>query len=324
MQINEAVEIVKNELMLVEKGFNETIPTDKPIIGEVGHHIWQSGGKRLRPFSLLLAAKLCGYTGTSHIPLALVIEFIHTATLLHDDVVDNATLRRGVESANKLWGEGTSVLVGDYIIAKAFAIAIAEKDHEVLKVLSDTTTLMAEGEVMQLINHSDTDTTENDYIKVITNKTAVLFSSATEIPAILAKAKPEKVKALREFGVELGIAFQIMDDCLDYTSKNEELGKTIGSDLREGKVTLPLIKAIKSSSNEEREMLTLAVGKKDITEESLKNIINIIEKHGGITYSLEKARHHVERAKECLEAFEPTVERAALSAVADYVVERTN
>ncbi len=323
MQINEAFELIKDDIKKVEAGLKEVLSSDALLISRVGHYILDSGGKRFRPLALLLSSKLCGYTGKSRIPLAVVVEFIHTATLLHDDVVDNAGLRRGNASANSVWGNETSVLVGDYLLAKAFAKAVEQQSMEVLEVLADTTTRMAEGEVLQLTAHSDTDITEEDYLRVITNKTAVLFSTSCRIPAILAGLDDEKKDALSTYGMELGIAYQLADDCLDYTSDDEELGKSIGNDLREGKVTLPLIRALSLAKKEEKQLLKAAIGDEGVATTRLSEVRAIIEKYKGIEYALESARTRIERAKECLDLFEPDMERAALSAVADYVIERT-
>lgn len=324
MRIQEAYDIIKQDLKDVEQEFRKNLDSEVVLIRKVGEYILNNGGKRLRPSLLLLCAKLCGYQGNRHIPLAAVVEFIHTATLLHDDVVDNASLRRGKAAANTLWGSGASILVGDFLFSKSFCLTVADGDLNVLKVLSRTTTMMAEGEILQLLKGSNIDTTERNYMAVVTSKTASLIAAACQIGAILGKAFLEKEKMLAKYGMELGIAFQLVDDCLDYTSNNEELGKIVGNDLREGKVTLPLICAIKNATTLERNVILAAIEAENLDDSQLSSAIELINKYKGIGYALNKARLHVENAKACLNIFEPNIERAALIALADYVVERTH
>ena len=323
MRIQEAYDTIKQDLKDVELEFRKNLDSDVHLIKKVGEYVLNNGGKRLRPSLLLLSARLCGYQGSRHIPLATVIEFIHTATLLHDDVVDNAGIRRGKAAANTLWGSGTSILIGDFLFSKSFYLTVADGDLNILKVLSSTTTRMAEGEVLQLLKDSDVETTERDYLSVVTNKTASLISVACQIGAILGKASAEKEKALAGYGMDVGIAFQLVDDCLDYTSSNEELGKAIGNDLKEGKITLPLIHVIKNAAASEREEILTAIKADDLKNSQLSSVISLINKYKGTDYTLSRARQYVENAKACLNIFEPNVERAALIALADYVVERT-
>lgn len=326
MHIQEVIGLVRDDMRRVEEGFVRNLSSDVRLIGKVGEYILKSGGKRFRPLLMLLCSRLSGYKGDAHIHLAGVVEFIHTATLLHDDVVDNANLRRGNASANTLWGDGASILVGDYLLSKAFSLAVQYGDAKVLKILSDTTTRMAEGEVMQLIRHGDVETVERQYLDVITNKTAVLFSASTRIAAVLGGVAPDKESALSDYGLLLGTAYQLMDDCLDYTSTDEDLGKTIGSDLREGKVTLPLIQAYRKATPAEKDFLKDAVeGRMEagFTEERLREVIAIIEGYGGITYTVEKASSAIEEAKGKLDLFEPDIERMALMAIADFAINRT-
>jgi len=324
MRIQDAFNLTKEDIIKTENLFKDNLVSDVYLIEKVGEYILNSGGKRLRPLMLLLSSRLCGYRGSEHIKMAAVVEFIHTATLLHDDVVDNANLRRGNPSANTVWGNGSSVLVGDYLLSKAFSIAVRNGDLRVMKVLADTTTRMAEGEVAQLIKHSDTDITEDEYLNVITNKTAVLFSASCRIPAILSDAPPEKEKAMSDYGMEVGIAYQLTDDCLDYTSKDEDLGKPIGNDLKEGKVTLPFIKAYREASGKEKEIMREAIEADDIDGETLSSVFGIIKKYRGIEYTTALAGERIEKAKKHLEVFGFDVERAALTAIADHVAERKN
>jgi len=323
MHIHEAYDIIKEDLKSVEQEFRVNLDSGVYLIRKVGEYILNNGGKRFRPSLLLLSARLCGYHGKRNIPLAAVVEFIHTATLLHDDVVDNASMRRGKTSANTVWGSGASILIGDFLFSKSFCLTVADGDLRILKVLSGTTTQMAEGEVLQLLKDGDVETTEKDYLAVVTNKTASLISAACQIGAILGNVSREKETALAEYGMNLGIAFQLVDDCLDYTSSNKELGKVIGNDLKEGKVTLPLIHTIKNAAPAEREEILTAIEADDIKEYQLSSVLALINRYKGIDYSLNRTRHYVESAKACLNSFEPNLERAALMALADYVVERT-
>lgn len=323
MRIQEAYDTIKQDLKDVELEFRKNLDSEVHLIKKVGEYVLNNGGKRLRPSLLLLSARLCGYQGSRHIPLASVIEFIHTATLLHDDVVDNAGIRRGKAAANTLWGSGASILIGDFLFSKSFYLTVADGDLNILKILSSTTTRMAEGEVLQLLKNSDVETTERDYLSVVTNKTASLISVACQIGAILGKVSAEKEKALAGYGMDVGIAFQLVDDCLDYTSNNKELGKAIGNDLREGKITLPLIHVIKDAAASEKEEILAAINADDLKNSQLQLVISLINKYKGIDYALSRAREYLENAKTRLNIFEPNVERAALVALADYVVERT-
>lgn len=340
MHIQEAFALIQDDIDKVEVGIKEAVATEVTLISNVGEYLLESGGKRFRPLALLLSAKICGFDGDERIALAMVVEFIHTATLLHDDVVDNADLRRGKASANTVWGNGSSVLVGDYLLAKAMTIAVGQGNLDIIRVLSEATSRMAEGEVRQLINYSDIETTEETYLSVITDKTAVLFAAACKIPTLLAGVNGDRRVALERFGLDLGIAFQLIDDCLDYTSKNEELGKTIGNDLREGKVTLPLIKAFSLATADEKEILRAAIEDSDKKESVIKagglkentannntdleKVFAIINKYEGIDYTMNEARKRIESAKTALEIFAPNTERAALTAMADFAINRTN
>ena len=323
MQIQEAFDLIKAELEQVDLEFKKNLDSQVYLVRKVGEYILSSGGKRFRPSLLLLSARLCGYDGREHIPLAAVVEFIHTATLLHDDVVDNAKLRRGSTSANALWGNEASILVGDYLFSKSFYTMVKSGSMDVLRVLSWTTTLMAEGEILQLLKNSDVETTEEEYLAVVKNKTAVLISGACQVGGILAGVSKEREEALAEYGMNLGIAFQLMDDCLDYISNDEDLGKAVGNDLKEGKVTLPLIHALEDSSPAEQEMVREVIEGDEISNDQLVSVTDLIKRHDGIAYTIDSARRYVSDAGKQLEIFEPNIERDALAAVADYVVERS-
>lgn len=322
MQIQEVFDLIHDDIQQMEYGFKQSLSSNVQLIGKVGEYILNSGGKRFRPMVFLLVSRLCKYRGDKHIPLAGVIEFIHTATLLHDDVVDNATLRRGSKSANAVWGDGASVLVGDYILSKAFAVAIANADMNVLNVLSQTTSRMAEGEVLQLVKHSDVAMSEHEYLDVVTNKTGVLLSAAARIAAIISDVTYEKEVALINYGLDLGIAYQLMDDCLDYTSTDADLGKGVGNDLREGKVTMPLIHANRNATEAERKLLKETIEAEELTDERLADVLDVIHKHKGIEYTLSQATRHIEDAKQSLTSFDSSINKTALMTVADFVIQR--
>lgn len=323
MDIDNVVSLIKEDLVLVEADLKKNLSCDVSLISKVGEYVLMSGGKRLRPVLLLLSSGLCGYSGNRHIPLASVMEFIHTATLLHDDVVDNAVIRRGNTSANSLWGNEASVLIGDYMYAKSFSVMIEDGDIRILNLLSKATTRMAEGEVLQLVKANDIEATEEDYINIITMKSAVLFSASCQTGAILADVSKDEEKALSSFGINLGIAFQLIDDSLDYTSQNEGFGKAIGADLQEGKMTLPLIQMLKKADGSERkEVIGLMEKEKDIKDADLKRVIELINKYHGIEYTISRAEGYIREAKKNLEVFKDSKHRQALLTLCDFVLKR--
>ncbi len=317
-----ALELIGEDLKNVELQFRQDLQSDVPLIRKVGEYVLSSGGKRIRPALLLLSAKLCGYAGDRHIPLASVIEFIHTATLLHDDVVDNANLRRGLASANTLWGNEASVLVGDFLFSKSFSLMVAAGNLDILRVLSGATTMIAEGEVLQLLCTSDLDMTEPRYIEVVRNKTAVLLSAACQAGAILGSASPEQETALSEYGMDLGVAFQLMDDILDYVADEDEFGKSIGHDLEEGKITLPLIHTLLNCSQEEREQIADVIEKEILEQQDFQNVISLVHRYGGIEYTVSAAHAYVDRSKAALTRFPDSPGKHALLELADYVLTR--
>jgi len=314
--------LIKDDLVRVEAQFKEDLASDVFLIRKVGEYVLGSGGKRMRPMLLLLCSRLAGYRGEQHVGLASVVEFIHTATLLHDDVVDSAVLRRGQESANAVWGNEASVLVGDFLFAKSFSIMVRVGNLEILKTLSDATTQMAEGEVLQLVNTCDLDMDEERYLNVVRNKTAILIAAACRVGALLGNASSEKEEALAEFGMELGIAFQLMDDALDYVADEAEFGKAQGHDLEEGKMTLPLIHALRQCSSEERTRVAAIVEEEQLSDDNLAYVLALIDRFGGIEHTRQRAAELVGAAKEKLQMFDPSAERDALETVADYVLSR--
>lgn len=320
--MDKVVALLQADMDGVEARFKENLSSDVPLINQVGEYVLSSGGKRFRPMLLLLSAKLCEYQGNDHIELAGVVEFIHTATLLHDDVVDGAELRRGNRSANTVWGNQTSVLVGDYLLAKSFSLMVGCGNLEVLRLLSDTTTSMAEGEVQQLLNTCDLEVDESRYLDVIRSKTAILIAAACEVGAVLAESSAERVSAMREFGLEIGTAFQLMDDALDYVADQEDFGKAKGHDLAEGKMTLPLISTFARVDEQQKMEIGRIIEEEELSDSDLNYVCDLIAANGGIDYTREKAVERVEAAKGHLQIFPDCAARDALFALADYVVSR--
>lgn len=316
------LELIGDDLEKVDQEFKKNLKSEVPIISTIGEYLLLSGGKRFRAKLLLLSAKLCGYQGTHHISMASLVEFIHTATLLHDDVVDRAELRRGMDSANAIWGNEASVLVGDFLFTRCFSLMVENGNWKILQTMSKATTLLAEGELMELIKTNDLTLSEETYLSIVARKTASLISAATQIGAILGEVSEEKEKALFSFGRDVGMAFQLIDDNLDYTSKEEELGKRIGTDLQEGKITLPLIHTLSQCDPREKALIEKIVEADQITPEDFSRVVELIEKYKGIQYALNKAKTYVEKAKEALHLFSPSREKEALIAMADYVLER--
>jgi octaprenyl-diphosphate synthase len=320
--MNFVLNLLNDEILRVEEQFRKDLESRVPLIRKVGEYVLASGGKRVRPMMLLLSAKLAGYQGESHIGLASVVEFIHTATLLHDDVVDSAVLRRGQDSANAVWGNEASVLVGDFLFAKSFSIMVREGNLEILKTLSDATTQMAEGEVLQLISTCDVELDEERYIEVVRNKTAVLLSAASRCGALLGACPPEQEEALSSYGMDLGIAFQFMDDALDYVADQDAFGKECGHDLLEGKVTLPLIHTLKRCNAEERKKIAGIIEQETLPDKDLNYIVGLIHSYDGIDYTRERAKLLIDSAKAHLAIFADCPAKEAMIRLADYVVSR--
>jgi len=291
-----------------------------PLVEKIGHYIVESGGKRLRPLLVLLSANACGYNGDKHVPLAAIIEFIHTATLLHDDVVDNSELRRGKDTANAKWGNAPSVLVGDFLYSRAFQVMVEIGSMDIMQVISNATNVIAEGEVLQLLNAKNPDTTEDAYMQVILGKTAMLFEAATESGAILTNCTAEEREALRLYGRHLGIAFQLIDDVMDYLSTAEEMGKNVGDDLAEGKPTLPLIHAMREGNEEERTLIRQAIRKGGLDD--LEPIMEIVRKTGAITYTQQRAQDEADKAIAALDVLADSSFTNTLKQLADIAVKR--
>ena len=320
--IQQIYDLIKDDLKKVESEFKKNLHSNIFLIRKMGEYILGSGGKRIRPLLVLLSSKLCNYKGESHVPFASIVEFIHTATLLHDDVVDEADMRRGNISANAVWGNGASVLVGDFLYSKSFYLMIEHGDMEILRVISKTTTQMSEGEILQLLKSNDPDTTEDEYLEILKSKTAMLMSAACQIGAILGRVSKEKKEALARFGLNIGMSFQLTDDCLDYTSSNDEFGKTVGNDLKEGKITMPLIHLLRNSTPDEKENVIKMIGSHELDEEKLISVIDMINKYGSVEYTMAKAKRYIDEAKSSLDIFEPSLEKSALLGFSEYVFER--
>ena len=323
MDMTSVFRLMEVDLQKVERQFEENLRSEVSLIPAMGKYVLSSGGKRMRPLLLLLAARMCGYRGERAIPLASIVEFIHTATLLHDDVVDNANLRRGQRSANEVWGNSASVLVGDFLFTKSFSLLVADNDLRILKAMSDATTAMAEGEVLQLLKTCDLEIREDEYLEVVINKTAVLIAAACEIGGLLGGVGEERTLALKRYGLEVGIAFQLMDDCLDYVADGDAFGKAVGTDLNEGKITLPLIHAMRHCDDVERAFVQGVVEREEpLADGELQWVQELISKYDGIGFTREQARSRIAVAKEQLAAFDPCPEHEALQVVADYVITR--
>ena len=321
MQPHQLNPLIEPQFDAVTDYILNNLGSNVPLVEKIAHHIVEGGGKRLRPLLVLLSANAAGYKGEQHIPLAAVIEFIHTATLLHDDVVDNSELRRGNATANAQWGNAPSVLVGDFLYSRSFQIMVEIGRMEIMQVISHATTIIAEGEVLQLLNQRNPDTSEESYLQVILGKTAMLFEAATEVGAILADSSAEDREALRLYGRHLGIAFQIVDDLLDYLSDSDTMGKNVGDDLAEGKATLPLIHAMRVGSDEDKELIRHAIRKGGLDD--LTPVLEIVQRNGSIDYSRQKAAEEIEKAKNAIASLPESSFKETLNQIADLAIART-
>jgi octaprenyl-diphosphate synthase len=295
------------------------------LIPQLAQHLIDSGGKRLRPMLTIAAARMCGYgRGNHHVDLATAVEFMHTATLLHDDVVDESDLRRGRRTARLIWGNQASVLVGDYLLGQAFRIMVATGSLEALSVLSDAAAIIAEGEVMQLAAAHNTATTEDAYLRVINAKTAALFSAAAEVGAIVAGRSQAEREALESYGRNLGIAFQLVDDALDYSGKQAQLGKSVGDDFREGKITLPVVLSYRRGDDRQREFWKRVMETGDQREGDLDHAIQLMNQHGALDDTIDRARHYGAIARDALEIFPDSDYKAALVDAIGFSVARAH
>ena len=321
LSLAEVRRLAAADLQGLDRCIVASLGSQVPLVNEVARYIVAGGGKRLRPLLVLIAARACGYSGERHVEAAAILEFIHTATLLHDDVVDGSELRRGRDTANAVFGNEASVLVGDFLYSRAFQMMVDIGDLRIMRVMADATNMIAEGEVLQLMNCNDPDTDERRYFDVIRNKTAKLFEAGARAAALLAGTDQAVEEALAEYGLRLGTAFQLVDDALDYSGAAEEMGKNMGDDLAEGKPTLPLIQAMRAGTAEQREIIRRAIEHGGLEE--LDAIRAAIESTGALHYTARLAREQAEAAAAVLEALPDSVFRDALSSLARIAVERT-
>lgn len=321
MDIRAVRSLVKEDAYALDQVICQQLESDVVLIKQLGAYIINSGGKRLRPLILLLAARACDYSGKRHIDAAAIIEFIHTATLLHDDVVDESDLRRGHETANAIWGNQASVLVGDFLYSRSFQMMVEIRSMRVMAILADTTNRIAEGEVMQLLNCRDADTSEERYMEVIHRKTAKLFEAAACLGAVLAERTDVEEMGLAHYGKYLGTAFQLVDDVLDYSASDAELGKHIGDDLAEGKPTLPLIYAMRHGTSEEAAIIRRAIEEGDRAD--INVVIKIIESTGAIAYTSRLAKQQADLAIEAIGVLPESPYKEALISLAEFSISRT-
>jgi octaprenyl-diphosphate synthase len=314
--------LLHDELMRVNALIVARMHSPVALIPQLAGHIVAAGGKRLRPMLTLATSRLCGYRGERHIALATAVEFIHTATLLHDDVVDSSDLRRGLATANAVWGNKPSVLVGDFLFSRAFELMVEDGSLKILRLLSRASAVIAEGEVLQLVTSNDMATDEAAYLQVIGDKTAELFAAASRIGAVLGERSEAEEAALDAFGRNLGIAFQLIDDLLDYSARETELGKAIGDDFRDGKVTLPVLLAYRAGSETERAFWRRTLEEQDQHDGDLAHAVTLMARHGCLDATGDRASHYGEKARRALAAFPDCVERQALLEAVDFCLAR--
>lgn len=322
LDINSIRNPIKDDLIRVNQIIEEKLYSDVELIDQCGHYIVNSGGKRLRPILVLLSAGALSYEGGKHINLAAIIEFIHTATLLHDDVVDASLLRRGQKTANQRWGNEASVLVGDFLYSRAFQMMVEVGSMEIMEVLADATNMIAKGEVQQLLNRHNPDTSEDNYMEVINNKTARLFQAASQVGAIVSNAKKEYEVAMTEYGKNLGISYQLIDDVLDYSATSDDLGKNIGDDLAEGKPTLPLLYALWHGTDKQKSIIKIAID--DGGLENIEEIKYAIESTGALEYTAKQAKTYADKALNSLNDLPQSDYLDTLFDLTRFAVERTN
>ncbi|MDX2165196.1 MAG: polyprenyl synthetase family protein [Gammaproteobacteria bacterium] len=322
--MSEVIDAIRNPLLDDQKACDQLIrdnlKSNVELISKIGDHIIHSGGKRLRPLLVLLSAKAFGYEGNSHIKLAAVIELLHTATLLHDDVVDHSELRRNQPTANKIWGDHASVLVGDYLYSRAFQLMVDVDQMRVMEIIAKASNQMAEGEMLQLLNCHQPDVTEENYMKVIECKTGTLFAAAAQMGPVLMNADKKSIENMYYFGAYLGSAFQLIDDALDYKGNTKEMGKNMGDDLREGKPTLPFIRALSQVKDEEAEVLRSAIVAG--SAENIEELIKIIESADAISYTIDAAKRQALKAREFIHDLPGSIYKTSLMQLVDFAVAR--
>jgi octaprenyl-diphosphate synthase len=320
--LQKILRFAEEDLTRVELEIRQQLNSEVDRIGEIGRYLLLSGGKRIRPILLLLTAKLAGYSGERIFPLSAMIEFMHTATLLHDDVIDHSHLRRGHPTVNSRWGSALSILVGDFLYAKAMTLVVDDGDPQILKEITRVTMTMTEGQVMETLRIGDTSLTGAEYRQIIRQKTAALFGACCYIGGVLGGLPAERSEGLRRFGITFGSAFQLVDDALDFTGKEQRLGKPVGSDLREGKVTLPVIITLQHASPDEAAIIDRFVRGDDRSPEAFQDIVALIQKYNGIEYALREAEGFVEQAELELQGFADGPAYDLLMELADFIVKR--
>jgi octaprenyl-diphosphate synthase len=320
--LTQIFEPIRADLERVDREFARHVESQVALIPTIGKYIQTSGGKRIRPAVLLMAARLSGYKGDRAVLYAAVIEFIHTATLVHDDIIDDSELRRGRLAVHSRWGNDVTVLLGDYLYIKSMAMALTHDTLDIVRLLCDVTLRMIEGELYQLTKNGDADITEEEHFEIIRRKTAYLFGGSAQIGGMLGNTSPDQQEALREYAFNLGIAFQIVDDLLDFTGDAAALGKPIAADLREGKMTLPLIHLLGQRHAAGERIVREIIATRTTTEQQWKELLQILSEHRSIDYAFRRAEEFADRARKPLSAFPPSAERDALLALPDYVVSR--
>jgi len=314
--------LVKDDLSEIEVALEQNLNPHFDLVSQVAGHLLFSGGKRLRPLLMVLSARLCGYDGNYEKTFSTIFEYLHAATLLHDDLVDEATLRRGKPVAHSIWGNAITVLVGDFLLARSLSIAAETKRPDVIKVVAEITENMSQGEIHQLMKKGCIDLTETEYMEIIERKTAVLFQGTCRVGALISGVSKEKEDALAGYGFNIGIAFQMVDDLLDYSQNTPALGKKVGADLKEGKLTLPVIYSLKSAAATDRIRMEKIIKNKDFSMEDFETLIAIMKKYGGQAYTQKVAQKYVENAKNALEIFKNSTTKEILLTIADYTLAR--
>ena len=314
---------VKDDLVDIEKALADNLNPHLDLVSEVAGHILFSGGKRLRPLLMVLSARICGYSGNYEKTFSTALEYLHAATLLHDDLVDEATLRRGKPVAHSKWGNSITVLVGDYLLARALSISAGTGRLRVVQILAKLTENMSQGEVHQLMRKGDINLTEDEYKEVIRCKTAMLFEAACRVSAIIADATEKQESALAEYGYNLGIAFQMADDLFDYTLQTSEFGKEVGADLREGKLTLPVIYALQQARSGDRDLMIKIIQDPNFSDSDFKLLTDLLEKYGGLDYTQKTAASYIDTAKKALAVFDASPTKETMLDIADYALARS-
>ncbi|MBW2569044.1 MAG: polyprenyl synthetase family protein [Deltaproteobacteria bacterium] len=316
------LDMVNDDLEGIETALKQNLNPYLDVVSQVAGHILFSGGKRLRPLLMVLSARICGYSGNYDKTFSTMFEYLHTATLLHDDLVDEAKLRRGKPVAHSIYGNSIAVLVGDFLLARALSIGVETGRKSVISIIAEVTEHMSQGEIHQIIRKGQLDLTEKEYMTIIQNKTALLFKGACRVSAIISDASEKEEKAISDYGYNLGIAFQMADDLLDYTSDTNSLGKEVGADLKEGKLTLPVIYSLKKADSKDRAQMEIIIKNEKFSVHDFEILLKLLKKYEGLKYTEKQAKKYIAEAKEALMVFKPSKTRKILLGIADYVLTR--